>query len=59
MKCYLSLTEHMNCVTCLVLLSNGILAYGSDDKTIKLWDILETKSKFTLVGHTNCIKCIV
>ena len=33
-----SLDQHMNFVTCLLIMKDGRLASASDDKTIKIWE---------------------
>jgi WD40 repeat protein len=41
-----------NHVLCLLLLSNGQLASGSGDKTIKIWNTVTGDCIKTLEGHT-------
>lgn len=44
----------------MVFSPNGkLLAVGSDDKTIKLWDIASGKVIQTLTGHSNLVKSVV
>jgi WD40 repeat protein len=43
--------EHTNRVWCLGLSSNDLLASGSFDKTIKIWNISLSQSLITLNGH--------
>jgi WD40 repeat protein len=46
-------------VRALVELPNGDLASGSDDGTIKIWDINEGTVKKTLTGHLNSISSLL
>ncbi len=50
-----TLTGHSNRVYLLVVLQNGDLASGSDDKTIKIWDSSTGSLKRTLTGHSNAV----
>ena len=52
--------EHMGCfsghtwrIWCLCAISNKILASGSRDKTIKIWNIEDRSIMSTLSGHTK------
>jgi len=61
-----SLEIHSGAVRCLVQLSEGKIASGSDDKTIKIWklnDIInknaEMKKTETLKGHSSPIRSLV
>lgn len=47
---------HEDAVTCVAFTQDGkLLATGSADKTVKLWDIATAKVSFTLKGHTNWV----
>ena len=35
------------------------VASGSDDKTVKLWDVTSGECLQTLEGHSECVKCVV
>jgi len=48
----MTLSGHTNFVVSLAFDRSGLLASGSDDKTIKLWNITATKCIKTLRGHT-------
>lgn len=48
---------HTNGVTCLQFLAN-ILATGSYDTTIKIWDMDSGEELRTLSGHTQGIRCL-
>ena len=52
------LSGHTCYVTCLLLLPDGRLGSGSDDKTIKIWNILTRQCAMTLIGHTHGIVSI-
>jgi F-box/WD-40 domain protein MET30 len=52
-----TLKGHENGVMCLQLQGN-ILASGSYDGTIKIWDLETGKCLRTLVGHTSGIRCL-
>jgi WD40 repeat protein len=47
--------EHKGRINCLVKLSNGKVVSGSQDTTIKEWDIDKKESICTLKGHTSII----
>ena len=44
---------HKKWICCLCAISNKILASGSYDKTIKIWNIEDRSSMSTLSGHTD------
>ena len=55
-KCIQSHTGHTNSVSSLTQSQNGLLASGSYDETIKLWDPQQGyKCIQTLIGHTNSV----
>lgn len=35
-----------------------MIASGSDDKTIKVWNVLTGQENYTLQGYTNCVKSV-
>ena len=52
----LTLAEHSDTVSSVAISSDGkIIASGSIDKTIKLWDIVTGNSLATLVGHSSAV----
>jgi len=53
------LKGHTSCVSCLAVLSNGVLASGSYDGTIKVWDVKTGVCQRTLSGHERGISTIV
>lgn len=50
--------EHKQKITTLLKLSNSLFASGSDDQTIKIWDMNVPGSQMTLTGHTARISCL-
>jgi len=53
-----SLHEHDNPVRCLQPLPSGELVSGSEDKTIKIWDLQIGRCIKTLEGHTGSVLCL-
>ncbi len=59
----MTLTGHSATVRCLRLDGNR-LASGSNDNTIKLWDLSVNPTwssiacRQTMVGHTNFVRCL-
>ena len=54
-----TLKGHSASVECLVVLQDGSLGSGSDDKTIRVWNISERIKLKTLTGHTGQVECLV
>ena len=50
-----TLKGHTDLVNCLVVLPNGNLGSGSDDKTIKIWNINNGSVLKTFTGHSNWV----
>ena len=48
-------SEHKGRINCLIKLSNGNVASGGQDNTIKIWDIGKKEAICTLTGHTSII----
>ena len=46
---------HKGRINCLIKLSNGNVVSGSQDNTIKLWDIEKKQEICTLTGHTSIV----
>ena len=47
--------KHKGRVNCLIKLSNGQIASGGQDNTIKIWDIGKKELLYSLEGHTSII----
>lgn len=54
-----TLTGYTHAIANIAFDSVGeMLASGSDDNTIKLWQLRECREPATLVGHTNWVTCV-
>ena len=55
--CAQTLVGHSGAINCLILLTNrnGHVASGSDDKTIKIWNVENGKCLKTLRGHKDAV----
>ncbi len=49
---------HEGSVRALIMLSNNVLASGSQDKTIRIWDLNTFKLVKTLNGHVDTVSCL-
>ena len=49
---------HKECIWCLCSISSKILASGSWDKTIKIWNIEDRSIMSTLSGHTETVSAL-
>ena len=49
---------HKHWIWCLCAISNKILASGSEDKTIKIWNIEDRSIMSTLSGHTLAVSVL-
>jgi WD40 repeat protein len=55
-----SLNDHKEAAKCLVELKNNKFASGSEDMTIKIWDLSYNSSSIgTLIGHSGVIPALV
>ncbi|MBV8882612.1 MAG: serine/threonine protein kinase [Chroococcidiopsidaceae cyanobacterium CP_BM_RX_35] len=58
-QCLHTLTGHLGSVNSVAISPKGdILASGSDDKTIKLWNLDTQQAITTLNGHTHAVKSV-
>ena len=57
--CIRTLTGHARYILSLVYLPDGLLASGSDDKTIKIWNIETGMCIKTLEGHEEWVRSLV
>ena len=53
-----TLTGHNKNITCLLKYNNNKLISGSNDCSIRIWDLIGGKSLLTLIGHTQSITCL-
>ena len=53
-----TLSGHSGYVLALTLLPNGLIASGSADSTIKIWDITKTYPLYSLTGHISQINAL-
>jgi len=55
-RCVHTLTGHSNVIQSVAISADSaILASGSSDKTIKVWDLGTGELRHTLTGHSSCI----
>ena len=60
-ECEQTLVGHQRYINALCVLPGNKLASGSNDKTIKIWNIATGKCEQTLLGHERlclCTMCI-
>jgi WD40 repeat protein/serine/threonine protein kinase len=51
--------HHLGAVSCVVFSPDGsLLASGSEDKTVKLWNVASAKEMHTLSGHTRAVLAV-
>jgi WD40 repeat protein len=55
----LELLGHADTVCAIIQLTDGRLCTGSDDNTIKLWNLASGECESTLVGHSRSVSAIV
>ena len=53
------LAAHSDDVTALALLPSGLIASGSLDTTIKIWDITKTYPLYILTGHKDSVRALI
>ena len=53
-----TLSGHKKCINCLCAMSHKILASGSRNDNIKIWDIIDRTIISTLYGHTNWVSVL-
>ncbi len=54
-----TLTGHSDCVNAVAIANDGKLAIsGSDDCTLKVWNLVEGKELFTLTGHRSSVNAV-
>ncbi len=56
--CLNTLTGHSFLLYALTLLPNGLIASGSWDGTINIWDTSKTYPLYTLTGHSNDVRAL-
>jgi len=56
-----TIDQDSGCITCMVKLDNNIIATGSWDRDIKIWNLIVINYNciMTLTGHKNSVKCII
>ncbi|RMZ98100.1 serine threonine kinase, partial [Brachionus plicatilis] len=54
----MTLNNHSQRVRTLVVLQNGDLASGSEDRTIKIWNLENGSVKMTLKNHSSWVRTL-
>ena len=54
-----TLEGHSETILCMFRLSNTQLVTGSQDKTIRIWNIFDSVCENTLEGHTGDVVCMI
>ena len=53
------LRGHQSLISCLLKLSDGRVATGSFDDTLRIWNIKNGECEHVLRGHIDSIHCII
>jgi WD40 repeat protein len=53
------LIDHTNTVYCVIELSDGRIASGSNDKSIRIWDSNSRTCLKILIGHTSYVLSVI
>lgn len=53
--CIATLDGHKDSVYCLASITNGMLASGSTDTTVKIWSPFTSNSTITLRQHSSAV----
>ena len=53
-----TLTGHLKAVNSLAVISNDKIVSGSDDESLKIWDVTSGKEISTLNGHCDSVNCV-
>ena len=61
-RCVATLSGHLQLrgnerVNCVAALPDGRVVSGSDDRTLKVWDVSSERCLHTLSGHTSRARC--
>ena len=56
-ECMTTIVGHADYVRCALQLADGRLVSGSEDKTLKIWDITSGIGLMTLNGHQDIVSC--
>lgn len=54
-KCLKTFNGHSSLIYCYIIINEDIIATGSFDKTIKLWNLSKSEPILTFIGHTGTI----
>jgi WD40 repeat protein len=52
-------TEHSDWIRCIIVISNDRLISGSNDSTIKVWNMNDNSLITSLTGHKDQMRCLV
>ena len=53
-----TLTGHSSEINCIAMINPKLMVSGSNDKTLKTWDLESGNVIKTLIGHLDYVECV-
>ena len=53
-----NLSGHSSEINCIAMINLKLMVSGSNDKTLKTWDLKSGNVIKTLIGHLDCVLCV-